>query len=204
MRLKLRKQSTHHAAGVASNIPLAGALYLFLYLVASTATATMIMRVSFEEVVAGSELIFQGEVVSQTVRDQQGSGRPTTFVTFNIEEIIKGDYSEPTIELRFAGGALNNRTAHTTAGLVAPAMGERGIYFVVELGKRYINPLYGWHQGHYIITRDTDGNQVIHQVKSDVDEYVPGSGQVRRAPLPTAESLTSFKQRLRQTLTAPK
>lgn len=68
-------------------------------------------------------------------------------------DVIKGDYSGDSLELKFMGGAFNGQMVEIS-GLVMPAEGEQGIYFVESLNTDMINPLLGWSQGHYLIVDD--------------------------------------------------
>ena len=53
----------------------------------------------------GAELIFEGRVVSRESRLSSMTGNPfTTYFTFEIIDVIKGSYSNSTIELGFVGG----------------------------------------------------------------------------------------------------
>jgi hypothetical protein len=55
------------------------------------------------ELARESELVFQGTVID--VRYQTSvEGLPHTFVTYQVEDVLKGQYSEKTLTLRFIGG----------------------------------------------------------------------------------------------------
>lgn len=57
------------------------------------------------ELARESEMVFQGKVID--VRYQTSiEGLPHTFVTYQVEDILKGQYSDKTITLRFIGGVM--------------------------------------------------------------------------------------------------
>ncbi len=71
------------------------------YLGAHLAEGSMILKVDFDQVVNGSELIFEGRVVSKETRPSRINGRPFTYFIFEIIDVVKGSYTNPTIELLF-------------------------------------------------------------------------------------------------------
>ncbi len=111
--------------------------------------ATTIFRMDIEEVVRGAELIFEGKVVERNVREN-AAGMILTYVTFRIDELIKGEFEEPFLELKFTGGRLGDQIMEVS-GLRMPNPDEEGIYFVESVYRNLVNPLLGWSQGHYLI-----------------------------------------------------
>ncbi|MEX2130711.1 MAG: hypothetical protein WD772_04440, partial [Pseudohongiellaceae bacterium] len=117
--------------------------------------ATTLLGMTIDELVAKAELVFQGQVIdSQSVEDT--AGQISTYVSFSIQDVIKGDYDSDSLELKFMGGIANGRIMEVS-GLRMPALGETGIYFVESLSTNLINPLLGWSQGHYLVQEDDDG-----------------------------------------------
>ena len=95
---------------------------------------------SFEETVQNSELVFEGQVISQETRRSPLDGSPFTYFTFRVLDALKG--SAPTggeITLGFAGGTIDGMTLEVH-DLRMPVLHEKGIYFVEslksQLGKR--------------------------------------------------------------------
>ena len=146
-------------------------LILFLaFLQVRQAAATVILRLGFDQVVTGAELIFEGKVISQETRPSPVNGRPFTYFTFEIIEVIKGDYTEPTIEIGYMGGQLGEFTLKVS-DMRMPEMDERGIYFVESLSKQQIHPLIGWQQGHYLVETDQrTGVDMVIPMEEDVVE----------------------------------
>ena len=138
----------------------------------SSASATTILGMDIDKVVADAEFVFEGEVINSETRQDSSSGIISTYVTFQINDIIKGDYSGESVELKFMGGVFNGQVVQV-AGMRIPEMAEQGIYFVESMSRDLINPLIGWSQGHFIIVDDngtsrvsTAGNQPVLDVEA--------------------------------------
>ncbi len=182
-------------------------------LVASSVRATSIV-----EMIAGSELVFEGRALSSRAQSDPENDRLIyTFVRFEVSEVLKGSWSEPTIELRFLGGRIDERRLQVS-DMTMPATGERGVYFVESLAQRLIHPLFGWAQGHLRIVEDSQGQKRVYA--SDLQPIVsvrnvaaatglsrgiaegltPGSSEEPAEAL----RLEDFKQQLRRMIPAPK
>ncbi|MFT4816272.1 MAG: hypothetical protein ACI80L_000791 [Pseudohongiellaceae bacterium] len=138
----------------------------------SFASATTILGMDIDKVAADAEFVFEGSVINSETRQDSSSGIISTYVTFQINDIIKGDYSGESIELKFMGGAFNGQIVQVS-GMRVPEMNEQGIYFVESMSRDLINPLIGWSQGHFIIVDDngtrrvsTAGNQPVLDVEA--------------------------------------
>mgnify|MGYP000285676425 CR=1 FL=1 len=124
----------------------------------SGSLATTLASMTIDEVSGDAELIFEGEVLIHEARIDLSTDMIYTFVTFAVHDVIKGDFSESELELRFSGGSLNGEVLEVT-GLTLPEVGEQGIYFIESLSRNLINPLLGWSQGHYLI--EDSGNERV-------------------------------------------
>ena len=148
---------------------LAGALLLSLI---QAVHATTILGMDIDQIAQDAEFIFQGEVVALESRQDNGD-IISTYVTFTIHEVIKGDDSRDSIELKFMGDSIDGRMTQVS-GLTLPKQGEQGIYFVESTSSDLVNPLLGWSQGHFLVNADEEGtlsvstveNQPITQVQS--------------------------------------
>ncbi|PCI79544.1 MAG: hypothetical protein COB20_04480 [SAR86 cluster bacterium] len=141
-------------------------------LVFPSASATTILGMDIDKVAADAEFIFEGAVINSETRQDSSSGIISTYVTFQINDIIKGDYSGDSVELKFMGGVFNGQIVQVS-GMRIPEMAEQGIYFVESMSRDLINPLIGWSQGHFIIHDDngtrrisTAGNQPVLEVEA--------------------------------------
>ena len=112
-----------------------------------------------DQVALDAEFIFEGEVILRETRQESGSGIISTYVTFAINDVLKGDYTADSIELKFMGGAFNGQVVQVS-GLRIPEDGEQGIYFVESVSRDLINPLIGWSQGHFVIVDDNGDRRI--------------------------------------------
>ena len=126
---------------------LAVCLVLFIPAVLGAAS---VAQVTFTELVNSSELIFEGRVVGKRVA-VDSRGMIHTYVTFEVQDILKGRHSGSTIELRYLGGTAGGLSLRVS-DLVLPAANEKGVYFVESVTRPQAHPLYGWDQGHFIVT----------------------------------------------------
>ncbi|MDR4498945.1 MAG: hypothetical protein MRK02_13660 [Candidatus Scalindua sp.] len=156
--------------------------------------ATVILELSFDQVCQGSELIFEGQVVSREIRPSPIDGKPFTYVTFQIIEVIKGTYTGSTVELGFMGGQINGLTLKVS-GMHMPAMRERGIYFVENLSTQQIHPLCGWQQGHCLVICDRQTGQDMVIPVEDKNALNTNTLRLTHAP-----ALEVFKQSIRNVI----
>ncbi len=131
------------------------------YLPVEPAAASSVRQVSVGEMLKGSEFVFEGVVVATEAYG--ASGRIYTAVTFEILRSIQGAHSGRNIVLTFLGGTVGD-LSFRISDMRMPVIGERGIYFVESLQRRQVHPLYGWHQGHFLIARGPDGREVVTTV----------------------------------------
>ena len=186
-------------------------------------SATTILGMDIDEIANQAELIFEGEVLVRETRQNNNTGIINTYVTFQIYDIVKGEFNGDSIELKFMGGTFQEQTVHVS-GLTIPSEGEHGIYFVESLNLDLINPLLGWSQGHFIIIdRDREAristvdHKPVIQVESVVEipisikkprAIIEGNNQVaagiitEAGPSEIDRALTSdeFKIRIKQLL----
>jgi len=139
-------------------IPVFIVMFLFL-LPISYLDAASVRAVSMDELLQQSQVVFEGTVTG-IVAKENDQKRIHTYVTFNISEIIKGEYADNVITLRFLGGTVGDNSMSVSDQRI-PQVGEQGIYFVESLESFQINPFYGWSQGHFILQRDLSGAQRV-------------------------------------------
>lgn len=108
---------------------------------------------ALDEVARGSALIFEGRVLGLQTEPPGQPRRIFTRVTFEVLEVIKGEYAGETVDLWFLGGRWRDSELRVTDQF-PPRLGEEGIYFVESLQQGQVHPLYGWSQGHYLIERE--------------------------------------------------
>lgn len=132
---------------------------LLLTVMCANLNATTMLGMDIDQVAKDAEFIFEGEVILLETRQESGTGIISTYVTFSVIDVVKGDYDADSVELKFMGGVFNGQIVEVS-GLIIPKQGEQGIYFVESINRDLINPLLGWSQGHFIIVED-DGERRI-------------------------------------------
>ena len=132
-------------------------------LLSGTVSATTILGMDIDAVAQGAELVFEGQVIQHDTRENS-RGLVVTYVTFQVNDVVKGNYPEPYLELKFTGGNLGGQIMEVS-GLKIPEVDEQGIYFVESMSRDLINPLLGWSQGHFLIV-DDNGNRRVSTLDS--------------------------------------
>jgi hypothetical protein len=152
----------------------------------SYGNASSVREVSMDEMLQQSQFVFEGTVTAIEARENSQK-RIHTYVTFEIKDIIKGEYHSNIITLRFLGGTVGDVTM-TVSDMRLPQEGEHGIYFVESLERFQVNPLYGWSQGHFIVERDATGSERV-----TTNRRLPITGVMDYMP---DEQMTPGKERI--------
>lgn len=188
--------------------------------VIQTVEATTVVPPSFDELVDQAQVIFQGTVTDAQSQwaGEGGNRRIVTYVTFKVDEAVKGDPGA-TYTLRMLGGTVDGETMEVTD---APKfkVGDRDIVFVENNGSQFI-PLVGIMHGRFRVKQDkSSGREVImsnagHAVrdlaqlgKDDEHGHVQSQAKAQsgNAAAETAQSLgtNDFKAAIRARLAARK
>lgn len=184
---------------------------LGVWLPVMTALASSLRQVGVDEMAEVCEFIFEGRVVGQQVKAGP-AGDIHTAVTFEVLDVLKGDYPEETVELRFLGGRLGERSVKIT-DMRLPPVGEQGIYFVESLEKDLVNPLCAWDQGHFVVEQDlTTGATVVKTSRrlpiygiepvqagrrKELSRGIASGVRLQHAPHESALTVQDFKQQVR-------
>ena len=122
--------------------------------------ASSVVQVTFDELVSSSQLIFEGHVTERRA-EYDNNGKIYTYVTFEVEDVLKGTFGGRMLVLRYLGGTVGDTTLRIS-DLTLPETGEKGIYFVESLTRPQVHPLYGWDQGHFLVaTSPTDQTERV-------------------------------------------
>ena len=176
--------------------------------------ATTVIPPSFDELVDQAQIIFQGTVTDAQSQwaGEGGNRRIVTYVTFKVDEAIKGEPGA-TYTIRMLGGTVDGETMEVTD---APKfkVGDRDIVFVENNGSQFI-PLVGIMHGRYKVAKDkATGREVVtsnsgHPVH-DVAELGKGrdhghthgkvDAQSKAAAMSSALGATDFKSAIRAKL----
>ena len=126
-----------------------------LFISISYTHAASVRHVTLDEMLQQCQFVFEGKVLALEARENSQK-RIHTYVTFEILDVIKGEYPGDTLTLSFLGGTVGDVTMGVS-DMKVPQVGERGIYFVESLERSQVHPLYGWSQGHFLVQPDGTG-----------------------------------------------
>ena len=110
--------------------------------------AGTVQQVGITNMITESELVIHGEVISRSYEFGHDQSQIYTRVLISVIDIIKGQFAGKTIELKFLGGTIGRRTL-TLSDQFVPTVGDEAVYFIENLRRPQVNPLYGWRQGHF-------------------------------------------------------
>lgn len=159
---------------------------ILLQITISNSNASSVVEVSMDEMLQQSQLVFEGTVTAISAKENSQK-RIHTYVTFEVKDILKGEYPGNTLTLRFLGGTVGDLTL-AVSDMRLPQEGEHGIYFVESLERFQVNPLYGWSQGHFIVERDATGSERVM-----TNRRLPVTGVMADMP---DEPMTPAKERI--------
>lgn len=166
-----------------------------LLLTASPALATVLVPVSFDEMVTESRAIVYGrvaEVRSETTADRRSI---MTLVTVDVASHLKGDFG-PTVTFRVPGGRVG---MYRRIVIGAPEFreGEDVVVFLSARGPS-IPYLFGLSQGVYRVTRQSGGGALVSPppVRATAGAERIVRGDPARRPLP----LDAFAREVRAVL----
>lgn len=123
------------------------------------AQATTVLRLSAAELVDRAELIFTGTAVDSQVILSRDGLFPFTFITFQVEQSLKGQTERSELTLRLHGGATK-QGAVLVSGMPAFRLGESYLLFVKHNGKAAC-PVVGWGQGQLRFTAVPQSGRTI-------------------------------------------
>lgn len=114
--------------------------------------ATTLLPVEAEGLVDQASLIFVGTAIRQDVALSGDGSFPFTFVTFRVDQTLKGRTADGELTLAIPGGPLGDRFVRVEG---APEFvdGEDYLLFVSANGAREF-PILGWTQGQFRFQRD--------------------------------------------------
>ena len=88
-------------------------------------------RAFLEKLVAHSDLIFRGKL-TEISEGLSIEDVPYTFVTYDVKEVIAGQYSDDTITLKFVGGTFPNGNRLSASNTPDVQLGEESILMVQQ------------------------------------------------------------------------
>ena len=115
-----------------------------------SAGATLIPRLSFEQLTDSSELVVAGHVTNSWTAWDSEHKYIWTHYSFSVDSTLKGARAR-TIEFAEPGGVVNG-TSMTVAGSVVYAFGENMVVFLSRMPNGYLRTS-GWAQGKFSVDR---------------------------------------------------
>ena len=122
-------------------------------------SASSVLAVSLEQLSKSAKIVFEGEVIGIRSNFNDNQTAIYTHVTFLVVDVVKGDYVQKEITLRFLGGTVGEISLDVSDSTL-PILGEKGIYFVESMDRYQVNPLYGMDQGHFLIL-ESNGQRIM-------------------------------------------
>lgn len=131
-------------------------------LLAVPAAATSVLPVDAGQAVDEAELIFTGQVIDVEMVSSGDGLFPFTFVTFSVDQTLKGAADANHLTMRFDGGDLPEREESIeVVGVPIFEVGQEVLLFVSGNGKRAC-PLVGWWQGRLdFVQHPTRGTKML-------------------------------------------
>lgn len=164
-------------------------LSLLTLLLSQSLSASTVLQVDMDYVLGKSELVFEGEVISKRAQWTKDKSTIFSHVTFRVDDVIKGSVKGKQLTLKFAGGVVANEGV-SISSMVYPDIGERGIYFVEKVDSDLVNPLVGWSQGHFLVTKNPSGDEIVLSEQGDpvMDvSFSNGAALTKATPAPQAK-----------------
>jgi hypothetical protein len=132
--------------------------------------ATSVLQVDMEQLLSDAAVIFEGEVIASEARWNADNTSISTWITFRVDDVLKGELPTAAITQSFAGGTVGDTTLQVS-GMVYPPVGEKGIYFIENPDRQQVNPIVGWSQGHFKIKKDAHGRE---RMLTESDDPIQG------------------------------
>jgi len=151
-------------------------------MVSATAHATVLRPMSAADLTDQAELIFTGIAVERQVATSRDGRYPFTFVTFEVESILKGEVAGDRLTLRFEGGELGEEYIEVI-GMPEFEHGGEYLLFVADNGHA-ISPVVGWGQGKFELVEHPSrpGEKILIDRHGNAIEGV-GDGAFLRTPV---------------------
>lgn len=160
---------------------------LTLLLTWGRAGATTLVQMELEELADQADLVFVGTAIRSEVALSIDGKSPFTFVTFQVQEEIKGRSERRELTLRFHGGPVGPDEVVVVHGMPEFTIGETYLLFVKDNG-RAASALLGWRQGQYQFTRESQtGRQILVDERGAAIQGIEGGRWSRKLP-PQAET----------------
>lgn len=142
-----------------------------------------------DEKVVAADLVFEGVVVDVQTRFSERESEndpaiPYRFVTYQVNRVLKGNYQQAQLSLRFLGGESENGQVLLIPGQPLFDVGDHDL-LMVKGNNRYPCPLVGCAQGRYRYL----GGMVVNELGQRI--YLDANGQIVMGEKIENEELTT-------------
>ena len=161
----------------------AAVVSILLILISTHAQATLVQRLTLDEMIQKAQTIVQGRVRSVNTHWSDNGKLILTSYTIDVEDAIKGQPGK-TMEITLVGGKIGNLILYA-AGMPAFDAGDQTVLFVEKSGAG-ISTIVGLSQGKFDIRNG--------EVANTVSELSFPDG---RAGVPTRMRLDDFKRQIK-------
>ena len=128
-----------------------------MFISLTSAFATTLIPMDFQDLTAKAELIFIGTVID--IRSEKDIHTIYTHVTFADLRVLKGSDPGATIEVRLSGGTVAGESVHVF-GMPEFVVGEKNLIFLAG-NTQFICPIVGWGQGRFKVRWDEVSRQEV-------------------------------------------
>lgn len=142
-----------------SHKPLVATALAMAILAALPASATSVARMDAADLVDGADLVAVVELVGREIVPSGDGTVPYTFLTFAVDDAVKGEADTPELTLRLLGGEIDG-DGLLVAGMPQFETGRRYVLFVRDNGVAAC-PVFGWGQGSLRFVEDDRTGRVV-------------------------------------------
>jgi len=133
---------------------------VFLCLIqAKLSNATIVKRMTIEEMTTEAEIILEGKVTSVESEWNYNREQIHTFVTVEVDEFVKGDLDVKELKLRLLGGTVGDTTMLIIdSPIFVP---EEEVFLFLRKEYRSFFPVEGLYQGKFHIETDPNTGEKV-------------------------------------------
>jgi len=164
---------------------------------ASSASATTLVRMSLSQLAQASSTIIQGQVVSQEARWNASHTRIMTYTTVQIDKALKGQ-PPSTLTIEQLGGTIGNFHVHVPGTAFLRPQAQYVLFLEPVAGKPQTYHMVGMMQGAFRVYRE--GNSAQRRIVLPLGALNTGSTSRTLSQSPT---LGEFQMTISGALAAP-
>jgi subtilase family serine protease len=171
---------------------------LALVFVAAPADASVVIPPADDDLIVHADAVILGRVTDIESHDN-GLGRLSTFITFAIDEVLKGSVAQPTLTIRELGGQVGGMAGWIFANPEF-TVGERVLLFLDQRADGTLRVMHLYLGKFSIVTDPASGDLVaVRPLPEDVTVVPPAGAAAAGVALgAVGRGLEEFKARIRE------